>query len=139
VLAAAAAGCGGAGTQVPYRDVTSELHGYQPPRVAREVFKSRTELVKYLRKVTFGRRMRVPAIDWAHREAILVATGPRSSTGYSLHVVKLLADGGQLVLTVRERTPSLGEAVSARVTYPFVLITVARTSKSLVLHFQGRP
>jgi hypothetical protein len=40
---------------------------------------------------------------------------------------------------VRERTPSLGEAVSARVTYPFVLITVARTSKSLVLHFQGRP
>ena len=93
----------------------------------------------YLRKVTFGRNARLPRIDWAHREAILVASGPRSSTGYSLHVVKLLADSGQLVLTVRERTPSLGETVSARVTYPFVLITVPRTNKSLVLHFQGRP
>jgi PrcB C-terminal len=124
---------------VPYRDITSELHGYQPPRVAREVFRTQAQLVRYLRRVTFGPHVNLPQIDWTRREAILVAMGPRSSTGYSLHVVKLLADGGQLVLTVRERTPSLGATVSARVTYPFVFITVRRTGKSVVLHFQGRP
>jgi hypothetical protein len=42
-------------------------------------------------------------------------------------------------LTVKERTPTLGEPVAARVTYPFVLITVTRTSRSLLLHFRGRP
>jgi PrcB C-terminal len=124
---------------VPYRDITSELRGYQPPRLAREVFTTRAEFVKYLRNVMFGRAIRVPVVDWAHREAILVASGPRSSTGYSLHVVSLRARGGRLALTVRERTPSLGEPVAARVTYPFVLITVPRTSKTLLLHFRGRP
>jgi PrcB C-terminal len=139
LVAGAVAGCGGRGTAVPYRDISSQLRGYQPPRLAREVFTSRTELADYLRRVTFGGSVRLPAIDWARREAILVASGPRSSTGYSLYVVSLLASGGRLVLTVRERTPSLGETVAARVTYPFVLITVPRTSKSLVLHFRGRP
>jgi hypothetical protein len=103
------------------------------------VFTSRAEFAEYLRHVTFGREVRVPTIDWARREAILVASGPRSSTGYSLHVASLRAHGNRLVLTVRERTPSLREKVAARVTYPFVLITVPRTSKTLLLHFRGRP
>jgi PrcB C-terminal len=83
--------------------------------------------------------VRVPSIDWTHREAILVASGPRSSTGYSLHVASLLARGGELALTVKETAPSLGEPVRAGVTYPFVLITTPRTSKNLLLHFRGRP
>jgi hypothetical protein len=139
VLAAALAGCGGRGTPVAYRDISRQLRGYEPPRLAREVFTSRAELVKYLRHTVPDGDVRVPSVDWAHREAILVATGPRSSTGYSLHVASLFARGDRLALTVKERTPSLGEAVAAKVTYPFVLITVPRTSNSLLLHFQGRP
>jgi hypothetical protein len=132
-------GCGGPGTPVPYRDISAQLRGYQPPRLAREVFKSRTELATYLRHTVPSGNRRLPTVDWAKREAILVASGPRSSTGYSLHVASLYARGGRLVLTVKERTPSLGEPVAAKVTYPYVLITVPRTSKSLLLHFRGRP
>jgi hypothetical protein len=124
---------------VPYRDISSQLRGYEPPRLAREVFTSRAELAKYLRHTVPAGHARMPRVDWAHREAILVASGPRSSTGYSLRVVSLYARGSRLALTVKERTPSLGEPVAAKVTYPFVLITVPRTDKSLLLHFQGRP
>jgi hypothetical protein len=42
-------------------------------------------------------------------------------------------------VTVRERTPSLGEPVVARVTYPFRLITIPRIDKKLRLHIEGRP
>jgi protease stability complex PrcB-like protein len=139
VFAAALSGCSGRGTPVAYHDISAQLHGYEPPRLAREVFKNRAEFAKYLRHTVPGGRARVPSVNWARREAILVASGPRSSTGYSLHVVSLYARGGRLALTVKERTPSLGEPVAAKVTYPFVLITVPRTSKSLLLHFQGRP
>jgi PrcB C-terminal len=135
----ALAGCGGLGAPVAYRDISGELHGYQPPRLAREVFKNRDQFARYLRHAAPGGHVRVPPIDWSHREAILVASGPRSSTGYTLHVMSLYARGGELVLTVKERTPSLGQTVTARLTYPFVLITVARTSRSVVLHFRGRP
>jgi len=132
-------GCGGLGTPVPYRNISAQLQGYQPPRLAREVFKSRTELAKYLRRTVPSGNVRVPPVNWTRREAILVASGPRSSTGYSLHVVSLYARGGRIVLTVKEWTPSLGEPVAARVTYPFVLITVPRTDKAVLLHFRGRP
>jgi hypothetical protein len=132
-------GCAGLGTPVPYRNISAQLHGYEPPRLAREVFTSRDELATYLRHTVPGGDVRMPNVDWARREAILVASGPRSSTGYSLRVVSLFARGARLALTVKERTPLLGEPVAAKVTYPFVLITVPRTSKSLLLHFQGRP
>jgi protease stability complex PrcB-like protein len=139
VLGVGLSGCGELGTPVPYRDISAQLHGYEPPRLAREVFTSRAEFAKYLRHTVPSGRARVPSVDWAHRQAILVASGPRSSTGYSLHVFSLYARGRRLVLTVKERTPSLGEPVAAKVTYPFVLITVPRTGNSLLLHFRGRP
>jgi hypothetical protein len=139
VFAATLGGCGGRGTPVPYHDISAQLHGYEPARLSREVFKNRFEFARYLRHTVPGGHARVPSVDWARQKAILVASGPRSSTGYSLHVVSLYARDGQLALTVKERSPSLGEPVSAKVTYPFVLITVPRTSKSVLLHFQGRP
>ena len=133
------AGCGGPGTAVPYRNVTSQLHPAQFPRVSRDTFTSKAELLDYIKHEMPGLHPHLPAIDWANREAIIVASGPRSSTGYVLHVVSLLDRGGRLVLTVREQTPTLGEAVKAEITYPFVLITIPRTNKKLQLHFQGRP
>jgi hypothetical protein len=120
-------------------DISSQLHDVQFPRLTREVFRSRVDLLGYLGRALPGRRPVVPNIDFAHREAILVAMGPRSSTGYALHVVKVRETSDRIAVTVRERTPSLGEPVIARVTYPFVLITIPRIDKSLLLHIQGRP
>lgn len=86
-----------------------------------------------------GRAPAIPPIDFAHREAILVAVGPRSSTGYALRVVKVRETSDRIAVTVRERTPTIGEPVVARVTYPFRLITIPRIDKSLLLHIEGRP
>jgi hypothetical protein len=86
-----------------------------------------------------GRAPAIPEIDFARREAILIATGPRSSTGYALRIVKVRETGDRIAVTARELTPALGEPVVARVTHPFRLITVPRTSKKLLLHLEGRP
>jgi hypothetical protein len=40
---------------------------------------------------------------------------------------------------VREVTPSLGEPVTARVTYPYRAITIPRTGKPVYVKLQGRP
>ena len=133
------AACGGSEKPVPFVDVSSQLHDVQFPRLVRELFRSRTELVGYLGRALPGRGPVVPNIDFAHREAILVAMGPRSSTGYALRVVKVRETSDRIAVTVRERTPSLGQPVVPRVTYPFVLITIPRIDKKLLLHIQGRP
>ena len=86
-----------------------------------------------------GRRIQLPRIDFSHREAILVATGPRSSTGYELRVLGVREDDDRIVVRMRERTPSLGDAVTAKVTYPFRLLSVPRSDKRLRLKLIGRP
>ena len=93
----------------------------------------------YLRHAMPGRRIHLPQIDFSRRQAILVAAGPRSSTGYVLRVLGVRETDDQIVVRVRERTPSLGEPVAARVTYPFRLLTVPRSDKRLRLKWLGRP
>lgn len=108
-------------------------------RQIREIFRSRSDLSKYLEHAMPGRRLTIPRIDFARREAVLVAAGPRSSTGYELRVLSVRDRGGRLVVTVHERTPSLGQRVTPRVTYPFLLLSVPRSGKSLLLKWPGRP
>jgi PrcB C-terminal len=86
-----------------------------------------------------GREIKLPPIDFAHREAYLVAAGPRSSTGYRLDIVRVVDSGSRIVVTVHERTPSLGDPVKARVTYPYRLITLPRSDKAVKLKWPGRP
>jgi len=95
--------------------------------------------VDYLQHAMPGRRIELPRIDFSRREAILVAAGPRSSTGYHLRILGVREVGSRIVVTVRERTPSLGQPVTAKVTYPFRLITVPRSDKHLRLKWLGRP
>ncbi len=77
-----------------------------------------------LRRHNPGRTLQVPPIDFSRQEAFLVAAGPRSSTGYALRIVRVEEDGGPVDVVVRERTPSLGDPVQARVTYPFRLLAL---------------
>jgi hypothetical protein len=119
--------------------VSSGLRPAEFTRQVRQIFRSHDELSEYLENAMPGRRLRIPGIDFAHREAVLVAAGPRSSTGYELRVLSVRERGGRLVVTVHERTPSLGESVKPRVTYPFLLLSVPRSDKSLLLKWPGRP
>jgi hypothetical protein len=124
---------------VPYTDISSQLHRFQAPRVVRQAFTTRAAFADYVRRLMPGNAPRIPAIDWAHREAILVSAGPRSSTGYELRIVSVRETAHHVVVTVHERTPSLGEPVRARVTYPFRLLALPRSDEPVKLKWPGRP
>ena len=86
-----------------------------------------------------GRLIRLPPIDFTRQQIYLVATGPRSSTGYDLRIVRVQDEGDRVVVIVHEQTPSLGDPVEARVTYPFRLIELPRNDKPVKLKWLGRP
>ena len=71
------------------------------------------------------------------REYVLVSPGPRSSTGYGVEIVRIVEQRRRILLEVRERTPSLGQRVVARVTYPYRLIEIPRTRKHVAVDWLG--
>ena len=86
-----------------------------------------------------GRAIRVPNVDFARREIYLFALGPRSSTGYELRVLRIEDMGSSILVVMHERTPSLGDVVQARLTYPFRLISLPHSGKPVKPKLPGRP
>jgi hypothetical protein len=135
----ALSGCAGTAKPVAYTDLTRQTGPLEFTRITRDVYRSRTALLDVLERNNPGRAINLPPIDFSRREAYLVATGPRSSTGYDLEIVGVVDTGPRIVVTVHERTPSLGDPVGARVTYPYRLIALPRSNKPVKLKWPGRP
>ncbi len=95
-------------------------------------------MLEVLQRNNPGVKIRLPPIDYANKETFVLAAGPRSSTGYSLRVVRVYEHGDHVQVVVRERTPTLGARVRARVTYPFRLL-VLPSHKPVHLKWLGRP
>jgi hypothetical protein len=122
-----------------WRDVSAQLGPAAFPRPAGRVFGSGEALRRFMIAAMPGRAPRSPAIDFRRREAVLLATGPRSSTGYAVEVESVREERGRIVIHAHERTPSLGDPVAARVTYPYRLITLPRRDKPVDIIWKGRP
>lgn len=133
------AGCGTTPRDVPFANLTRQAGPLEFTRIRRELFRDRATLLDVLERNNPGRPLSLPSIDFDRREIYLVAAGPRSSSGYELQVVRVRDLGDHIVVVVHERTPSLGEAVQARVTYPFLLIALPRSNKPVNLKWPGRP
>ena len=133
------AGCGSTPRDVPYVDLTRQAGPLEFTRITRDVFRNRAALLDVLERNNPGRTIRLPNVDFERREIYLVAAGPRSSSGYELRIVRVEDLGDHIVVVVHERTPSLADAVQARVTYPFRLIALPRSSKPVKLKWPGRP
>ena len=129
----------GGGRPLAWRDVTGQLGPAEFRRPAGRVFGSARELRRYVIAAMPGRAPSLPRIDFRRREAVLLAAGPRSSTGYTVDVETVREERGRIVVQVRERTPSLGDPVAARVTYPYRLITLPRLDKPVDISWDGRP
>ncbi len=129
----------GGARPLAWRDVTGQLGPAEFPRPAGRVFGSAQELRRFLIAAMPGRTPEFPRIDFRRREAVLFATGPRSSTGYAVEVENVREERGRVVVHVRERTPSLGDPVAALVTYPYLLITLPRQEKTVDIIWEGRP
>jgi hypothetical protein len=122
-----------------WSDLTAKLGRVEFPRPTGRIYLSRGALAAYLRAVMPGRAPAPPPIDFRRREALLLAVGPRSSTGYDLRILRVTERRKSILVVARERTPALGDPVTARLTYPYRLITFPRSSKTVYIEMQGRP
>lgn len=138
-LALSFAGCGGGSRPVPYTDLTRATGQLEFTHLTVSLCRDRAKLLEILERNNPGRRIRLPNIDFSRYQVYIVATGPRSSTGYDLRIVRVRDEGDRVLVVVRERTPALGDPVKARVTYPFRLIALPRTGKPVKLKWLGRP
>jgi len=133
-----AAGCGAAKRPLQYEDLTAKVGGLEFTHITVDVSHSRDELLGVLQRNNPGVKINVPPVDYSRQETFVVAAGPRSSTGYALRVVSVYEHGDHVQVVVRERAPTLGDPVSARVTYPFRLLALP-SHKPVHLKWLGRP
>jgi hypothetical protein len=130
----------GGGTRLPlaWQNITAEVAPAVWARPTVSVIRDEKKLDKLFVVATFGRHPAPPRIDFTRNEAVLVTTGPRSSTGYSLEVESVTTKGGTIDVLVREVTPSLSDKVEPRLTYPLLLITLPRSTKHVHVKYAGR-
>jgi hypothetical protein len=122
---------------VAWTDITNEVGPARWARPTISVVKDQSKLGKLFEVALLPPRPRPPRVDFSKHEMILIAVGPRSSTGYSLHVVRV-TQSGNIDILVRERTPSLGEAVRPMVTFPYLLLTVPKSGKHVSVKYAER-
>ena len=120
-----------------YHDLTAQLHVEPTLGFARRL-RSRAQLADYVRRNSIGGAL-PPRIDFTRNEALLVAAGPRSSTGYALRVVAAAEERGRIVVTVREDAPTLRNPGRPRLSYPYRLLVFPRTQKPVYVRWLGRP
>ena len=123
---------------IAYRDLTRQLGRVEFTRKVTAVYHSRAAFQRLLVATMPGRAPTAPPLDYTHDEVVVVSLGPRSSSGYSLRVQKLVERRRGIYLTLRERTPTLGEPVDPHVTYPYRALAIRSSAKPVYVKLQGR-
>lgn len=110
--------------EVAFKQVDSG--GFSRQRTQRVfVIRSGDDFSAYL--ATTGRRITRPKIDWTTNELIAIHIGPAPSTGFGVTVKRVLTTGPHAVsIEIVKSTPPPGTMQAMHVTYPFVLISIAR-------------
>jgi hypothetical protein len=122
---------------VAWADLSQKVGPAGLARPTISVARDSTKLAKLFQVALLPPRPRPPTVDFSRHEVVLIAVGPRSSTGYSLHVVRV-TQYGNLDILVHERTPTLAERVVPTVTYPYLLLVVPKSHKHVNVKYLGR-
>jgi hypothetical protein len=125
--------------ELAWHDLNSRFGRVEFTRKVTGVYHSRAPFAHLLEATMPGRAPKPPPVDFGRREVVVVSLGPRSSTGYSLRVERVVERRRRIDVYLRERTPSLAAPVAARVTYPYRAIAIARSSKPVYVKLEGRP
>jgi hypothetical protein len=124
---------------VPWRDITAAVTGdARWPKPTISVFRDRPKLLRVFRKATLAPHPRPPEIDFTRRQAIVIAAGPRSSTGYSLSIDEVTANDERIDVVVHEHTPPRDAHVTIRLAFPYLLITLPANRKRVHVRYAGR-
>jgi hypothetical protein len=129
----------GGSKRLAWEDVTAQMPGVLWPKSVTRSFWKRRQVVRYLARTFPEDPPKVPRFDFARRRLILVAAGPRSSTGYGVQIVRITERRSTIDVLARETTPTLGNRTTPRLTSPYRLITIPATSKRVYVQWQGRP
>ncbi|HZO62616.1 MAG TPA: protease complex subunit PrcB family protein, partial [Gaiellaceae bacterium] len=129
----------GGSRRLAWQDVTARMGPVLWPKSVSRSFWRRRQVVRYLARTFPQGPPRVPPFDFARRRLILVAAGPRSSTGYGVRIVRITERRSTIDVLARETTPGLGSTAVPRLTSPYRLITIPATSKRVYVQWQGRP
>jgi hypothetical protein len=130
---------GRAQEQLAWHDVTAKMGPVLWPKSVSRSFWRRRQVTRYLARTFPLGAPSVPPFDFGRRRLILVAAGPRSSTGYDVRIVRITERRSTIDVLARETTPSLDTRVVPRLTSPYRLITIPATSKRVYVQWQGRP
>ena len=130
----------GAGGEHPVRwaDLTHRIGTIEFTRRVQGVYHSRASFERLVEATMPGRAPKPPPHDWAHDQIVVIALGPRSSTGYSLRILSVVERRRGIYVDAREETPSLGEPVTAGVTYVYRLLSMPGKAKPVYVKLQGR-
>jgi PrcB C-terminal len=125
--------------ELGWRDLTPRLGRVEFTRKVTAVYHSRAPFARLLEATMPGRTPQPPRVDFSHDEVVVLSLGPRSSTGYSLTILRIVERRRGIDVYVREQTPSLGDPVEARVTYPYRALAIPRGANPVFVKLQGRP
>jgi PrcB C-terminal len=125
--------------QLAWDDVTAEMGPVLWPKSVTRSFWKRRQVVRYLARTFPAGPPKVPRFDFARQRLILVAAGPRSSTGYGVQIVRITDRRSTIDVLAREVTPSLRSRTTPKLTSPYRLIAIPATSKRVYVQWQGRP
>ena len=122
-----------------WNDVSPALDGVALTRPVAARFARQADLDQFLARAASGQPSAARVLDLRGREAILIAGGARSSGGYAIEVLGVREERARVVVSVRERTPSLSQPAPATLTFPYRLIAVGATGKPVGVEWRGRP
>jgi hypothetical protein len=125
--------------QLVWRDETARMGPVLWPKSVTRSFWKRSQVTRYLARTFPDRPPKVPPFDFARRRLILVAAGPRSSTGYGVQIIRITERRSTIDVLAREATPALGDRTTPQLASPYRLITIPATSKRVYVQWQGRP
>jgi hypothetical protein len=123
------------GEPLGWRDRSAYLARAELVRPTFEIFRDRAAFARFLH-TRVETAVTVPPIDFRRDLAVLLALGPRSSTGYAIEVEGVTEERGRILIAARERSPRLGRRVTARIEYPLKLIVVRDVGKPVALEWR---
>lgn len=128
----------GSAQALRWRDLTPRLHGIELPDPARRTFKVPEAIHDFQVEAMPGVPPRAVPLDWQKEELVLVAPGPRSSTGYGVRILSVTQRRNRVDVVAEETSPRLGQRVEPRVTYPYRLLAIPRTPKRVSIIWEGQ-
>jgi hypothetical protein len=123
---------------VAWRDVTGSFGRVEFTRRVLGVYHSPGSFTRLLDATMPGRPPAPPKLDWDLDQLVVISLGPRSSTGYSLQIQRVVERRRGIYVYAREHTPSLGEPVRPEVTYVYRVLAMHGSAKPVYVKLQGR-